>query len=93
MKTTLTQKTLLYALPISIAVAIAGCEKLGGPQTAPHIMPAIPAAMGELVAVTPSANPHQAVLWFRQADQTIVAVHVNSSRGTIYSATVTFPRS
>jgi len=92
MQTTLTQKTLLYALLILIGVAIAGCEKLGGPQNAPD-MHTIPAAMGELVAVTPSTNPHQAVLWFRQADQTIVALQVNTSRGTIYSATVKFPRS
>ena len=86
-----TPKTPLYALLISIAAATAGCEKLGTARTGAD-MPAIPAALGELVAVTPGDSAYQSVLWFKQADQSVVAVRVNIARETIYSRTVRFPR-
>jgi hypothetical protein len=92
MRMTFTPKTVLCVLLIPIAAAVTGCEKLGTAKTAPD-MPAIPAEMGELVAVTPSDSPYQSVLWFKQADQSIVAVRVNIARKTIYAGTVRFPRS
>jgi hypothetical protein len=72
-------RTMRYALVLLIGLASAGCEKL---NTASQTAPAIPTDRGDLVAVTPGDGPRQAVLWFRQADQTIVAVHVFVPRGT-----------
>ena len=57
------QKVRQCVLIVSIGLAIAGCEKLPGgpgPQQA-----GIPAALGELVSVTPDVKPFQSVLWFR----------------------------
>jgi hypothetical protein len=74
-----TIRIMRYAVLMLIGLASAGCEKL---NTATQTAPAIPADRGELVAVTPGDGPRQAVLWFKQADQTIVAVRVFVPRGT-----------
>ena len=68
-----------YTLLILLGLASAGCEKL---NTASQTALPIPADRGELVAVTPGDGPRQAVLWFKQADQSIVAVHVLVKPGT-----------
>ena len=74
-----TGKTMRCAVLILIGFATAGCQKLGG---ASQTLPGIPAAIGELVSVTPGDGTHQAVLWFKQPDQTIVAVRVSVPSGT-----------
>jgi hypothetical protein len=72
-------KTMRYAALVLIGLATAGCQKMGsGSQT----LPGIPAALGDLVAVSPGDGPWQSVLWFKQSDQTIVAVRVNVPAGT-----------
>lgn len=76
---------------ISLGLTIGGCQRLEDTNTPK--MAAIPAAMGDLVAVTPGYRPFEQVLWFRTPDQTIVAVRVNLSRGTIEANTIKFPRS
>jgi hypothetical protein len=74
-----TGKLMQYAVLIVIWLATAGCQKMG---SASQTLPAIPAALGDLVAVTPGDGPRQSVLWFKQSDQTIVAVRVNVPSGT-----------
>jgi hypothetical protein len=83
-------RALRCALIVSIGLATSGCQKLQGvpgPQQT-----GIPAALGELVGVTPDVRPFQSVLWFKQADQTIVAVRVNFSNGNVGAQVVKFPR-
>jgi hypothetical protein len=82
---------LTYAALILASLASAGCEKLTTINT-PKVT-TIPTSLGELVAVTPGASQSQSVLWFKQADQTIVAVRVRLPSGTIEAATNKFPRS
>ena len=72
-------KTMRYAVLILLGLATAGCQKIGSTS---QTLPGIPAALGELVSVTPGDGAHQAVLWFKQPDQTIVAVRVNVPSGT-----------
>lgn len=74
-----TGKTMRCAALILIGLATAGCQKVG---SASQTLPAIPAALGELVSVTPGDGAFQAVLWFKQPDQTIVAVRVHVPSGT-----------
>ena len=74
-----TGKTMWYAVLVLSGLASAGCQKLGtGDQT----LRAIPAAHGDLVGVTQGDGAHQAVLWFKQPDGTIVAVREYVPRGT-----------
>ena len=80
-----TVKTMRYAMLISIGLTAAGCQKIGSTS---QRLPAIPAALGDVVAVTPGDGPRQAVLWFKQSDQTIVAVRVH-----VPSGTTKYPRS
>lgn len=68
-----TGKIMRYAMLFLITLATAGCQKMGSSS---QTMPGIPGALGELVSVTPGDGAHQAVLWFKQSDQTIVAVRV-----------------
>lgn len=70
---------------IMIGLAAAGCEKV--PQGL-NTQPAIPAALGDFVAVTSDEGPRTAVLWFKQSDQTIIAVRVHVPQGM-----TKFPRS
>ena len=85
----ISQKTLRYLTLILIGLATTGCEKLG---TSNQIHSAIPPALGDLVAITPGAIPTQSVLWFKQPDQTIVAVRVYVPKGTIEAEMTKFPR-
>jgi len=80
----LTRMTMYCGAFILSGLVTAGCQKIGSTsQTIP-----VPAAVGDFVAVTPGDGPRQAVLWFRQADQTVVAVRVFLPPGT-----TKFPRS
>lgn len=74
-----------YAVLVLIGLATAGCEKV--PQGL-NTQPAIPAAFGEFVNVTTDEGARTAVLWFKQPDQTIVAVRVHVPQGI-----TRFPRS
>jgi hypothetical protein len=78
----------MYKKPTRVAVCCvalilsglsAGCQKIGSDS---KTLPAIPPGLGELVAVTPGDGHRQAVLWFKQPDQTIVAVRVYLPSGT-----------
>ncbi len=92
MRKTQIQRTAASLLLACMGFAVAGCERLGGP-VATDGLAAIPAAYGELKAVTPDqTQPFASVLWFEQSDKTIMAVRVNFVRGTISSTTVKFPR-
>jgi hypothetical protein len=66
---------------VAISLAVVGCEKIGSASSAPETA-VIPASFGDLVAVTPTDRPVGSVLWFKQPDQTIVAVYVDTTRGT-----------
>jgi hypothetical protein len=81
------------ALLLAIGFAIAGCEKMGGGSNLPETAAAIPASFGELVAVTPTDKRLQSVLWFKQPDQTIVAVLVDQRDGAWYAYKTKWPRS
>ena len=67
------------AVLILIGLATASCQKIGSTS---QTNPGIPAALGELVSVTPGDGAFQAVLWFKQPDQTIVAMRVYVTSGT-----------
>ena len=90
MPTKSSRKTGRYVALILIGLATAGCEKLGTAHAPKQL--GIPAVLGDLVAITPGADPTQQVLWFKQSDQTIVAVRVNVPRGTIEAEMTKFPR-
>ena len=83
-------KTAWHVALILIGLATAGCERLGTPHTSKQL--GIPAALGDLVAITPDADPTHQVLWFKQSDQTIVAVRVSVPRGTIEAEMTKFAR-
>ena len=86
------QKTAAYLMIASLALMLAACEKLPTAADA-QLMPSIPAELGDLKGVTTEQDqPYQSVLWFEQADKTIVAVRVNFARGTILANTVKIPR-
>jgi len=74
-----------YAVLTVIGLAAAGCQKV--PQGL-NTQPAIPAALGEFVGVTTDEGARTAVLWFKQSDQTIIAVRVHVPQGI-----TKFPRS
>jgi hypothetical protein len=61
-------------------------------RTAVSFTDSVPAAYGQLVSVTPSTTPYVAIMWFRKADETIVAVGVNYSRGALAQSVVEIPR-
>lgn len=74
-----TEKTMRCAGLILIGLAVAGCQKIGSSS---QTQPGIPAALGEFVGVTPGDGARQAVLWFKQPDQTIVSVRIQVPSGT-----------
>jgi hypothetical protein len=74
-----------YAMLTLIGLTAAGCEKV--PQGL-NTQPAIPAALGDFVTVTTDEGERTAVLWFKQPDQTIIAVRVHVPQGV-----TRFPRS
>ena len=86
------KQTVRCAVLFAIGLAIAGCEKTGVPTNVPETADAIPASLGDLVAVTPTDRRFESVLWFKQPDQTIVAVHVDLSRGTRLVYKTKYPR-
>jgi hypothetical protein len=79
------------AVFLAIGLAVAGCERV--PPTNVPVTTAIPASFGELVAVTPTDRAYVAVLWFKQPDQTIVAVRVDIAHGSVGPYKTKYPRS
>jgi len=86
------EHTVRCAALLAIGFAVAGCERLGSPTNVPETA-AIPASFGDLVAVTATDRRFESVLWFKQPDQTIVAVHVDLRTGTWYAYKTKYPRS
>ena len=80
-----TREALRCAVLILIGLAAAGCQKV--PQGL-NTQPEIPAAFGDFVTATTDEGERTAVLWFRQPDQTIIAVRVHVPQGV-----TRFPRS
>ena len=90
------EMTLLKKIPLVllclVGLSITSCEKLDE-QIPGRTMETIPAAFGQIVGVTADPSlPYGAMLWFEQPDKTIVVVRVNTSRGTIYETTHSYPR-
>jgi hypothetical protein len=75
---------------LAMGLAVGGCQRIGPSGNVPETC-AIPASFGDLVAVTPGER-FESVLWFKRPDQTIVAVGVNSVRGTCQVHKTSYPR-
>jgi hypothetical protein len=85
-------KSLRCVVLLAIGLAVAGCERMGAPTNVPETN-TIPASFGDLVAVTPTDRRFESVLWFKQSDQTIVAVRVDARTGAAYVFKTKYPRS
>jgi len=91
------KKTITLFLALMLGLMIASCEKIeprvvpGEPIDFALTMDDIPLQYGRLVSAT-SLTPVINILWFEQADQTIVAVRVNVSRGTISKEVIRIER-
>ena len=83
---------------LMLGLMTTSCEKIA-PQVVPVgepidfsvTMDDIPLQYGRLVSVTSDA-PLVDILWFEQADQTIVGVRVNVSRGTVSKEVIRIER-
>jgi hypothetical protein len=87
---------------VVLCVGAVGCQKIDEQVmfkasldfTEMKDVSAVPLEFGELVSVTELVGkPHQAVLWFRAEDQSVVAVRVNFSRGALWDKSLRIPRS
>ena len=82
------KKTITLFPALMLGLMIASCEKIeprvipGDPIDFQSTMDDIPLQYGRLVSAT-SVGPYRNILWFEQADQTIVGVRINTSRGTV----------
>ncbi len=91
------KKFIILFPALMLGLMLASCEKiepqvsLGDPIDFSLTMADIPAQYGRLVSAT-SAGPYTNVLWFEQADQTIVGVRIHVSRGTISKEVITIER-
>jgi hypothetical protein len=80
-----------------LGLVIASCEKIepqviaGEPIDFSLTMDDIPLQYGRLVPAT-SVRPLRNILWFEQADQTIVGVRINVSRGTVSKEVIRIER-
>ena len=91
-------KKAVQMLPaLMLGLLIASCEKIepqvisGESIDFSASTDSIPLQYGRLVSAT-SAEPYINVLWFEQADQTIIGVRINVSRGTISKEVVRIER-
>ena len=82
-------KKAITMLPVlMLGLMIASCEKIeqqvipGESIDFTASIDNIPLQYGRLVSATPGEN-FSSILWFEQADQTIVGVRINTSRGTV----------
>ncbi len=80
-----------------LGLLIASCEKIeqqvipGESIDFTATMDDIPLQYGRFVSATMS-GPHANTLWFEQADQTIVGVRINVSKGTISKEVIKLER-
>jgi hypothetical protein len=86
-------QSMRYAMLLAIGLTAAGCERIGVAPTDAPATNTIPASFGDLVAVTPTDRRFESVLWFKQSDQTIVAVRVDARSGAAYVFKTKYPRS
>jgi len=91
-------KKIIILFPAFIlGLTLASCEKIerqvvpGESIDSSTTMDDIPLQYGRLVSVT-SDVPFVNILWFEQADQTIVGVRVNMSRGTVSKEVIRIER-
>lgn len=88
-------RTVLLAL--GFALVLSACERMeqydAGPRGPdfPQTMDSIPLDYGRFVSAVP-VNQFVHVLWFERSDNSMTAVRVNVSRGTISQQVVVFPR-
>ena len=87
------EQSMRCAVLLAIGLTAAGCERVGAPRTNVPETNTIPASFGDLVAVTPTDRRFESVLWFKQSDQTIVAVRVDARSGNAYVFKTKYPRS
>jgi hypothetical protein len=91
------KKAIQIFTALMLGLLIASCEKiepeviLGEGASFKDTMDDIPLQYGRLVTTT-SHSKFIKILWFEQVDQTIVAVRVNTSNGTIKSEVIRFER-
>ena len=91
------KKTIKMLPVLFLGLLIASCEKIEPQVISGESIDfsvstdSIPLQYGRLVSAT-SAEPYINVLWFEQADQTIVGVRINVSRGTISKEVVRIER-
>ena len=82
------KKIITIFATLMLGLMIASCEKIeqqvipGEAIDFTASMDNIPLQYGRLVSAT-SGQMHVSILWFEQADQTIVGVRINVSRGVI----------
>ncbi len=94
------KKPLLSFFGIAFALMIVSCERLDEPDPwagepmnlNSFLAEDIPLAHGRFVSVTTTQNPFVVTLWFERPDQTVIAVRVNTSRGTIGESVISIPR-
>ncbi len=76
------KKTITIFATLMLGLMIASCEKIERQQVITTSMDNIPLQYGRLLSAT-SLDQHRHILWFEQADQTIVGVRINVSRSRI----------
>ncbi len=91
------KKTITIFETLMLGLMIASCEKIeqqvipGESIDFTASMDNIPLQYGRLVSAT-SIDEYGNILWFEQADQTIVGVRINVARGTISEEVIRVPR-
>jgi hypothetical protein len=91
------KKTIKMLPVLFLGLLIASCEKIE-PQVIPGEgidfsakMESIPLQYGRLVSAT-SVSQQINILWFEQADQTIIGVRINVSRGMVSKEVIRIER-
>ncbi len=91
------KKSIILFPALMLGLMLASCEKIetqvlpGESIDFSTTMANIPLQYGRLVSAT-WAGPYSNVLWFEQADQTIVGVRIQVSRGTVSKEVITIER-
>lgn len=91
------KKNLHLLATITLALMLTACEKLDSSRIAgqfpefPETMENIPMEYGRFVAAT-TVPQYGAILWFEQADRTIIGVKMNWSRDLISKEVIRIER-
>ena len=92
------KKTIILFPALMLGLMIASCEKIepqviqGESIDFTATTDDIPLQYGRFVSSTWAVGPYRNILWFEQADQTIVGVRINVSRGTISKEVIKIER-